>query len=107
MITGIWVALILLTLGFISVLACEGPAEGRTAITFMLAVTLVLVLTLFITNQPKTVAEELEALQRHCIRQGIATMTPVVTQSKFQLLPVTIAEAEIECGSTTAEMSKR
>lgn len=85
MIVGVFIALIILILGFIIGLH-EPNAETTYGVVILLA-TLALVLTLATQTAPKSAVEELEKLQKYCVSIGIATMTPVITESKFTLIP--------------------
>lgn len=85
MITGVFIALIILLLGFVIGLS-KPYAEAPYEVVVLLAM-LVLLLTLATQTAPKSAVEELEELQKYCVSIGIATMTPVITESKFTIIP--------------------
>jgi hypothetical protein len=85
MVTGIWIALLVLIIGFFIGLG-ERNAEN-IYFTVISCAAIILGLTLSVTTAPKSTADELKDLQRYCIAIGVATMTPEVTVSKFSLLP--------------------
>ena len=85
MVTGIWIAIIILIVGLFSGMG-EISAENTYTIVILSGV-IVLALTLSVTTTPKSMADELAELQKYCIAIGVATMTPEVTVSKFSLLP--------------------
>lgn len=85
MVTGIWVALLVLIMGFFCGLG-ERSSE-RIYIIVILSAATILSLTLCVTTAPRSTVDELKDLQKYCIAIGVATMTPEVTVSKFSLLP--------------------
>ena len=85
MVTGIWIALLVLIMGFFCGLG--DTSSTSIYIIVILSAATILSLTLCVTTQPKSTADELKDLQKYCIAIGVATMTPEVTVSRFSLLP--------------------
>ena len=85
MVTGIWIALLVLIIGFLFGLG--ETSSGDIYAIVMLSTAIILGLTLSVTVAPRSTSEELKDLQKYCVAIGVATMTPEVTISKFSLLP--------------------
>ena len=84
MVTGIIIVTSILILGLLSGLG-EARASGIYEATIVLSV--ILLSGTLLTQVPeKSTLDELKELQKFCLSIGVATTTPIITESKFILL---------------------
>ena len=94
MVIGILIASAFLIFGFFGCLH-EPKGETPLVIANLLALT-ILAGTLTVTTAPVSDTKKLKELQNYCVSIGVATMTPVVVTTEFQLLATGVVQIKGE-----------